>query len=562
MYFLGGGVMAHSKRVVGLASALLAVSCLTSANASEMGEVAAGLVQQASYTHLLDDMLYTHIGDNRGFGPEHDLARENIASLFESYGLSVTLEPFVYSSNVYFNVVATKTGTVYPFQEYIVGAHFDSVNNPGADDNASGVALVLEAARVLAPYESDYTIRFIAFDREEQGLYGSEAYVLDHINDDILGMISADMVAYNTGANSVDIYGRTASNPLKTALAASVATYGDGLGSSIGGSLDGSDHAPFEWYGFEACLIIEDWGNPHYHTQDDNVDVPDYIDYAYATQITRVIVGHLVDTAGVNVFLSGDHDADGDVDQDDFEAFELCFTGEDVAPGDPACLFFDFDTDLDVDCVDWSVFEEAWTGPGRTPVFWPCNLLPPAAIPAGGRCVAVTPPAHGLPMALLVRGDPGDPSVSCVSQYVQADGRLGPAPVFQLADTWETVLVSSDEILPGTSYEVWCDYGEYGQCAEGATAITALWGDIVGDFVDGAWTPANGTVDFNDIASIVDAFRHLPTAPPVAAADLVGQSSSECVPDLAIDFLDIGAGVDAFKGYTYWDSMPCPVPCE
>jgi acetylornithine deacetylase/succinyl-diaminopimelate desuccinylase-like protein len=152
---------------------------------------AADEVSEASYRDFLDNWLYTHAGDNRGVGgPEHDLARDNIEDFFLFYGLDVTLEPFQYSGLTYYNVVGTKLGTTFPNQEYIVGAHFDSVSNPGADDNGSGVALVLEAARILTQYDSAYTIRFIAFDREEQGLVGSYAYVSDHIGDDILGMIS------------------------------------------------------------------------------------------------------------------------------------------------------------------------------------------------------------------------------------------------------------------------------------------------------------------------------------------------------------------------------------
>ena len=84
-------------------------------------------------------------------------------------------------------------------------------------------------------------------------------------------------------------------------LAEAVATYGDGLRSSTYGALDASDHAPFEWAGFEACLLIEGLCNPYYHTQMDSVDTPDYIDYAFATRITRSVVGFLVDQAGVIV---------------------------------------------------------------------------------------------------------------------------------------------------------------------------------------------------------------------------------------------------------------------
>jgi hypothetical protein len=273
------------------------------------------------------------------------------------------------------------------------------------------------------------------------------------------------------------------------------------------------------------------------------------------------VVGFLVDSAGVDVVLIGDHDADGDVDGDDFAAFAACFSGEGVEPDDPQCQFFDFDLDTDVDCSDWDAFAASWTGPGRAPTFWPCNLLPPAADTGGARSLIVTPPEHGLPLALRVTGDPDDPTVWCLSKYVQSDGRLGPDPVFHTDDVWSTLVVSSEEIVPGAAYHVWCDYGEYGMCDEGVAATTAAWGDVVGNFVDGAWTPANGVVDFNDITSVVDAFKHLPAAPPAPAADLVGASGSECVPDQSIDFLDIGAAVDAFKGHTYSASTSCPVPC-
>jgi hypothetical protein len=273
------------------------------AAASEPGMAAADEVSEASYRDFLDNWLFTHAGDNRGFGLEHDLARGNIETLFLIWGLDVALEPFLYGGNTYYNVVATMQGSTYPDQEYIIGAHFDSVNNPGADDNASGTALVLEAARILSQYQSDYTIRFIAFDREEQGLIGSYAYVNDHAGDDILGMISTDMVAYNIGTNTATVHGGSGSTGLRSALDAAIGKYGDGLGSVQAGSSGNSDHWPFESAGYPACLLIEDWGNPNYHTLQDNVDEPGYLDYAFATRITRSAVGLLVDLAGVDVRL-------------------------------------------------------------------------------------------------------------------------------------------------------------------------------------------------------------------------------------------------------------------
>ncbi len=295
-----------------LVSFAVAILALTqSAAADDTTQAIVDQISVETYQHYLDDLLYTHPGDDRGWGPEHDLARANIFDTFESFGLDVQLDPFQYESDTYYNVVAIIPGSTTPQQQYIIGAHFDSVGNPGADDNGSGTAGVMEIAHVLSAYEFDSTIIFIAFDREEQGLIGSDAYATKHAADDIHAMISMDMIAYNTGADSVDIYGRSASNPLKQVLADAVKTYGDGLSSVIGGTFDASDHAPFEWQGFEACLIIEDWGNPYYHSEFDHVEMPDYIDYDFAVQIVRSVCGWLVDSAGL-IIVECPWDLDGD----------------------------------------------------------------------------------------------------------------------------------------------------------------------------------------------------------------------------------------------------------
>jgi len=93
-------------------------------------------------------------------------------------------------------------------------------------------------------------------------------------------------------------------------------------------------------------------------------------------------------------------------------------------------------------------------------------------------------------------------------------------------------------------------------------ASASRWGDTVGDFVAGVWTQPNGVIDFNDISSVVDAFRHLPSAPLPYWVALVGPSGNECNPNLDIDFLDISATVEAFKGHSYWATTSCPSPCE
>jgi hypothetical protein len=261
-------------------------------------------VSQETYQHYLDDLLYTHSGDNRGSGPEHDLARDNIATELGSFGLGTSVQSLSAVAGrggpQGGNVVATLPGTTRPDDLYILAAHYDSVGNPGADDNASGVAGVMEAARVLSQYEFEATLVFIAFDEEEKGLVGSTAYATKHLNDDIQSMISMDMIAYNgSGSNRARIYGNDDSVPLKDALGQAVALYGHGLTAVDSGVLDLSDHAPFQNLGFQACLLIEYdvWDNPYLHDLRDTVDTPGYIDYVFATNMVRSAVGYLAESA-------------------------------------------------------------------------------------------------------------------------------------------------------------------------------------------------------------------------------------------------------------------------
>lgn len=275
-------------------------------SAATIDEVVAQ-VSQATYTSN-HELLYVHDGANRGIdGAEHDLARTNIYNYLGGLGLTTSLDPFIYNSQTYYNVVAVKPGKTTPSEIYIVGAHYDSVNNPGADDNASGVAGVMELARALAPYEFEATLMFMAFDREEQGLWGSRAYASTHAADNILGMISLDMIAYNdpdpSRHDTAAVYGRATSDPLKLSLADAITAYGNGIKPTVLGQFDASDHAPFEWNGKQAALLIEgaivppDYANPYYHQAADSVDTPNYIDYVYATNMTRSVAGYLAGSA-------------------------------------------------------------------------------------------------------------------------------------------------------------------------------------------------------------------------------------------------------------------------
>lgn len=153
---------------------------------------------------------------------------------------------------------------------------------------------------MLSQFTFEATLIFIGFDQEEQGLVGSKAYAGEHNDDDILGMISLDMIAYNgSSLNKARIYGRDSSAAIKQSLTDAISLYGDGLSCVDSGSLDASDHAPFEAEGFQACLLIEYdvWNNPYYHKLTDSVDMLNYIDYAFATNMVSSTVGFLATAA-------------------------------------------------------------------------------------------------------------------------------------------------------------------------------------------------------------------------------------------------------------------------
>lgn len=263
-------------------------------------------VSQTSYMTLHQDLLYTHAGDNRYLGaPEHDLAGSNISAYFASLGLQTTREPFVYGGQTYDNVVAVQPGATRPQDVYLVGAHYDSAAaGAGADDDASGTAAVLELARVLSQYQFDATLVFVAFDREEQGLIGSQAYAASHSSDHILGMLSLDMIAYNTvgtGQDTVRLYDVNGAGTIKADLAAAMTAYGGGLLTLDSGTEWGSDHYWFERGGFDAALVSEYAlrDNPYYHRAGDVVESANYLDYAYATKVTRGVLGYLATAAGL-----------------------------------------------------------------------------------------------------------------------------------------------------------------------------------------------------------------------------------------------------------------------
>ena len=118
-----------------------------------------------------------------------------IKNKYISYGYNVSQmeeDPFLIGSNTSSkNLIITKTGTVYPDTYVIICGHYDTIVGPGVSDNGSGTSIILEAARILKDVPTEYSIKFIHFSGEEQGLYGSDHY--------------ANNVVFQNGVRQLDI---------------------------------------------------------------------------------------------------------------------------------------------------------------------------------------------------------------------------------------------------------------------------------------------------------------------------------------------------------------------
>jgi hypothetical protein len=235
---------------------------------------------------------------------------QSIYNAFSGLGLDdVRFEPFVFSGSYDSrNVIAEKTGETYPDDIVIICAHYDSMSPaasrltlaPGADDDASGTAAVIETARILASYPLDFTVRFIAFSAEEWGLYGSRAYASAArlAGERIVGVINLDMIGYaDVMPEDLQIIVNPASAWLADRFLDAASLYGPlGATKTVDASFVYSDHGPFWDAGYPALLAIEDdpLTYPYYHT---TMDTFDRINLDFYTSATRASLGLLTELA-------------------------------------------------------------------------------------------------------------------------------------------------------------------------------------------------------------------------------------------------------------------------
>ena len=233
---------------------------------------------------------------------------------YQSLGLDVAYHYYLHNGLFWRNVEATLPGVVEPERIYIICAHADSISDrpmtdaPGADDNASGTAAVMMAADVLSQHQFQYTIRFVHFSGEEQGMLGSAAYAarVRARGEDVAGVINLDMLGWDgVGGPDIDLHAGTdiASIALAQTFSETVALYSLDLWPEIIGqeATEASDHSSFWDNDYAAILAIEDYHphehdfNPYYHSGDDLLE---HFNLAYFTAFTRAALATLATLAG------------------------------------------------------------------------------------------------------------------------------------------------------------------------------------------------------------------------------------------------------------------------
>jgi hypothetical protein len=221
------------------------------------------------------------------------------AARLTSLGYTTSRPPITVGAGQSENVVADRPGTAAgPRDLVLITAHLDSINiaggpsapAPGADDNGSGSAGLLELARILSSRDWRQDLRLILFGGEEEGLLGSRQYVAalpPAERGRICAVLNMDMVATrNTVQPTVLLEGAPLSSGLINDLVAAAATY---TGLRLETSLNpfASDHVPFLDAGIPAVLTIEgaDSANGHIHGAQ---DVLAHIDLALMQEILRM----------------------------------------------------------------------------------------------------------------------------------------------------------------------------------------------------------------------------------------------------------------------------------
>lgn len=260
---------------------------------------------------------------------ELEAAAQYIEKMLAGPGLTVATQHFLSGPAEVRNIEVEVRGAARASEIVIVGAHYDSVlGAPGANDNGSGVAAVIELARVLAAEKPARTLRFVAFVNEEPPFYHTDAMGSRHYarrskerGENILAMLSLETIGYysdgpgsqrypfplgffypSTGNFIAFVSNLTSRALLHEAIAsfrrhAGIPSEGVAAPAFIPG-VDWSDHWSFWREGWPALMVTDTapYRYPHYHSGE---DTPDKVDYERLARMVTGLSGMLRELAQV-----------------------------------------------------------------------------------------------------------------------------------------------------------------------------------------------------------------------------------------------------------------------
>ncbi|WP_288437547.1 M28 family peptidase [uncultured Chryseobacterium sp.] len=224
-----------------------------------------------------------------------------------SYGYTASdfsEDAFTYAGNTSKNLIITKTGTLYPNKYVIICGHYDTIVGAGVSDNGSGTSILLEAARILKDVPTEYSIKFIHFSGEEQGLVGSSHYVSNVAYQgntrvlDIKLVLNIDQVGGLIGNNNNTINcerdegGLSSNNAISNTMTQELMTCTT-LYSPLQTNLShayNSDYMPFEAKGYTITGFYETIESNNQHTVSDTYA---NLDPVYVFNVGKAAVGAL-----------------------------------------------------------------------------------------------------------------------------------------------------------------------------------------------------------------------------------------------------------------------------
>lgn len=293
------------KKTITILSVFLAVCSSNAQSFIQAYQDRANLVSQTNITTNLQQ--FSNLGIKTTGSANNANALTWIKNKYISYGYSasqIVEDPFTFGSTSSKNLVITKTGTVYPNKYVIICGHFDSINGPGVNDNGSGTSIILEAARILRNVPTEYSIKFIHFSGEEQGLRGSTHYVnnVAYQNGtrvlDIKLVFNLDQVGGVMGNNNNTVYcdqdqaGPTSNNAAAAAVTQQLrncTTLYSPLQTAVDPAED-TDYIPFERKGEIITGFFERIRSSYPHTSNDTFANTDPV---YIFKIGKATVGAL-----------------------------------------------------------------------------------------------------------------------------------------------------------------------------------------------------------------------------------------------------------------------------